>query len=217
MTDPPSGCVRGVVLAGGESLRFGAEDKALATFDGEPLVSHVVSTLRAATGVRPVLAAGTDAHAATLLETLPDLPTVPDADGFEGPLAGLLAAADTVSVPWIVVCGCDMPLVSSGAVRTLLDRATREADAVVVRDETGHPEPLFAAYRTAAVRRGRRELAPAAGPRSLLDGLSDVRAVGVADHPSLARAVTNVNTRDELRSLAESRPGESGGRRGDSR
>ena len=47
-----------VILAGGASRRFGGPDKALATLDGRPLVSHVIARLLAANGALFVLRAG---------------------------------------------------------------------------------------------------------------------------------------------------------------
>lgn len=193
----------GVVLAGGDSTRFGEKDKALANFEGEPLVSRAVSVLRQATGTLPILAARSDERAATLLEALPRLPTVSDDAMFEGPIAGLFAAAEAVSTPWIVVTGCDMPLVSEAAVRTLCDHADRGVDAVVPSD-AGHAEPLFGAYRTASIRDHRPDVSRTAGPQRLLDELPTVRTLRTDSHPELDRAVTNVNTRAELARLLDS-------------
>jgi molybdopterin-guanine dinucleotide biosynthesis protein A len=193
--------VRGVVLAGGKSTRFGDDDKALAPFDEEPLVSHVVSALYTATGTRPLLAARTDERAAKLLSVLPRLPTVVDDDKYDGPVAGLFASADAVSEPWVVVVGCDMPLVSRTAIRALLDETTPETAAVVACDDTGTPEPLLAAYRTKAVRQVQVERSRIESPRDVLDALSAVRLLHVDAHPELERAVTNVNTRDKLTAL----------------
>ena len=194
--------VRGVVLAGGESTRFGDDNKALAHFAGEPLIVRVVTALRGATGTYPLLAAKSDEGAAELLAVLPTLQTVSDDTDFEGPIAGLFAAAEAVSTPWIVVTGCDMPLVSELAVQTLLDHADADVDAVVPCEE-GHPEPLFGVYRTAAIRRHRSDISPTAGPQRLLEQLQRVRTLDTDSYPVLGRAVTNVNTKPELANLNE--------------
>ncbi|KAB1185482.1 MULTISPECIES: molybdenum cofactor guanylyltransferase [Haloferax] len=77
--------VCGVVLAGGDSTRFGDSDKALAQFAGKPLVSHVTSVLHAATGEPPILAARTDDRATMLSDVLPKLPSIPDAPESDSP------------------------------------------------------------------------------------------------------------------------------------
>ncbi|WP_411966001.1 molybdenum cofactor guanylyltransferase [Haloferax sp. YSMS24] len=202
MTGLSTGDVRGVVLAGGESTRFGEENKALAHFAGEPLIARVVSALRGTTGSAPLLAARSAERADELHSVLPPLPTISDDVDFEGPIAGLVAAAEAVSTPWIVVTGCDMPLVSEPAVQVLLDHATRDVDAVVP-DDSGHLEPLFGAYRTAAVRKYRSNVAPSAGPQRLLDELATVRTLSTDSYPVLGRAIKNVNTKAELETLTE--------------
>lgn len=192
---------RGVVLAGGQSTRFGDDDKALAPLDGEPLISHVVSALYTAVGTRPLLAARTDERAVNLLSVLPRLPTVVDDDRYDGPVAGLFAAAEAVSEPWFVAVGCDMPLVSRTAIRTLLSHTTPETEAVVACDDTGTPEPLLAAYRTTAVRQLYTERVQIERLHDVLDALSAVRLLYVDAHPIFERAVTNVNTQGELTAL----------------
>ncbi|SEP05642.1 molybdopterin-guanine dinucleotide biosynthesis protein A [Halogranum amylolyticum] len=195
------GRVRGVVLAGGQSTRFGDDDKALAPLDGEPLISHVVSALYTAVETRPLLAARTDERAVNLLSVLPRLPTVVDDDRYEGPVAGLFAAAEAVSEPWFVVVGCDMPLISRAAIRTLLSNTTSETGAVVACDDTEMPEPLLAAYRTTAVRQLQTNSVRIESLRDVLDALSEVRLLHVDAHPVFERAVTNVNTQNELTTL----------------
>ncbi|WP_416841327.1 molybdenum cofactor guanylyltransferase [Haloferax sp. DFSO52] len=194
--------VRGVVLAGGKSTRFGDQNKALARFDGDPLITHVVSTLRDVTGTAPMLAVSSSEHADDILELHPNVPSVSDDASFVGPIAGLFALAAEVRTPWVVVTGCDMPLVSQEAVLTLLDHATATVDAVVPT-AGGHREPLFAAYRTASIRACRPEIPHDAGPQRLLDVLPTVRSLRTDSWPELATAVTNVNTQAELAALTE--------------
>ncbi|OYQ24308.1 hypothetical protein CHU93_15835 [Sandarakinorhabdus cyanobacteriorum] len=70
----------GVVLAGGQSRRFGS-DKALAMLDGRPLIAHALAALA---GCDALAVAGRD---------WPGLPSLPDRPGPDlGPLAGLNAA-----------------------------------------------------------------------------------------------------------------------------
>jgi molybdopterin-guanine dinucleotide biosynthesis protein A len=115
--------VRGVVLAGGESRRFGDGSKALATLDGDPLIARVARAVREATGAPPTVAVRGPAGRRTLSTVLPDATFVEDAPGFEGPLAGVAGAARATTAPWLFVCGCDMPLLSAPAVEWLADHA----------------------------------------------------------------------------------------------
>jgi molybdopterin-guanine dinucleotide biosynthesis protein A len=83
-----------------------------------------------------------------------------------GPLGGLATGLSTMTVPWALVVGCDMPEIRRALVVFLLTR-TAGADAVipVVR---GYDEPLLALYH--------RRCAPAAD-RLLGAGVRPVRAL----------------------------------------
>ena len=188
------------MLAGGRSRRFADGRKALARLGGEPLITRVADALAAATGRPPVVAARTGRRAGLFAEVLPEPAFADDAPGFEGPLAGVVGAARAVEAPYLFVAGCDMPLLSPGAVRWQADHA-RRADAVAV--VSGVPQPTHALYRRAAVLRVARELPAAAGVRSLLAALPVVRRLPVAagTDVGLRRSLTNVNSRAELRAL----------------
>jgi len=195
------------VLAGGGSTRFAGGDKALATVGGEPIVTRVAAALRRATGRAPVVAVRSKGQRRSYRAVLPpDVEFVRDAAGFAGPLAGVVGAAGATTRPRLFVCACDMPLVSSAAVRWLLSRLDDEgADAVAVRLPDGTVEPLHAAYRRAAVLAARDRLAPDDGPRALVDAL-DARTVRLDDAPPdvpLSTSLSNVNTRADLAAARE--------------
>ncbi|WP_324757500.1 molybdenum cofactor guanylyltransferase [Haloarcula sp. GH36] len=186
----------GVVLAGGRSRRFDDGDKALATLDGDPLLVHVVRTLAAVTDAvvvncradqRPAFEtalADADLGVSFAVDDRPD----------EGPLAGLGRSLASVETEYAVVLACDMPLVPSASLGSLLERAADTETTVVPRTAGGF-EPTCAVYRvdraaTAAddaYDDGERSL------HALLERLSptvvDSEAVGLDD-----RALTSVDT-----------------------
>ncbi|WP_267640016.1 molybdenum cofactor guanylyltransferase [Haloarchaeobius amylolyticus] len=196
----------GVVLAGGDSTRFGQAEKATATVAGRAMVDHAVAAHHEATGHRVVVAGGSPAKCDRLAPAI-DAPVtfVTDPPGFGGPLAGLVAAARTVRTPTVVVSACDMPLVSPGPLRWLTrvwHRCPAAVDAVVPRDETGTSQPLLGLYDAAVL--ADPPVGGDASLREVLDALT-VQHVSPADEPagcSLARATTNVNTARELAALA---------------
>jgi molybdopterin-guanine dinucleotide biosynthesis protein A len=153
-----------------------------------------------------MLAVASDADGERLTRALElgtdDLGVVTDDPSLDGPLAGLLGAARRTGSPWLLVCGCDMPLVSAGALDVLLDRADDGVDAVVPIVD-GHDQPMLALYDPERV----LELAPelgGRGPRELLDRLDRVERVDATEvDASLASAVTNVNTRADLEAVRE--------------
>ncbi|WP_284012344.1 molybdenum cofactor guanylyltransferase [Halobaculum litoreum] len=194
-----------IVLAGGESRRFGARWKATATFDGDPLVARVVAAVSAAADRQPVVAVGTEEKRA-VVDPVVDGPVryTTDASWCDGPLAGIAGAlTPAVAADVLVCCGCDMPLVAPEAVAWLArELAARDVDAVVPRVD-GSVHPLHAAYDRAALAADVEDRPSDDRLRGLLERL-DTHVVTPSDAPSavpLARSTTNVNTPESLRSL----------------
>ncbi|WP_267643793.1 molybdenum cofactor guanylyltransferase [Haloarchaeobius amylolyticus] len=204
----------GVVLAGGDSTRFGPTPKATARLAGRPLVDRVTRRLWRVTGRAPVVAARSDEQR-ELVDAAVSVPVrfAPDADWCAGPLAGLAGSVDAVETDHLFVCGCDMPLLAPAAVtwqaRRLADSA---AEAVVPMDDEGYPQLLHAAYDRAALGDVFEDRPADDRLRLLLDRLSVERVgpAGVTARVSMARSTTNVNTRGELAALAAGEAGTRG-------
>lgn len=192
-----------VVLAGGGSERFGDRPKATARLDGRPLVGRVVTRLASVTDGRPVVAVGDHLKEATVEPAVPGAARYRyDVSWADGPLAGLAGALPAVDTDAVVLCGCDMPVVSPTAIRWLARERDGDADAVVPVVD-GARQPLHAVYDRAALRAYCRRKPTGGRLTALLDSLR-VRTVTPADAPEgvpLARSVTNVNTRTELAAL----------------
>lgn len=118
-------------------------DKALLIYDGEPQVRRVAGMLerlappgcvsvRAAQAADPVFSG---------------LRLLPDQDEGIGPLSGLLSAfREDPSCAWLVVA-VDMPFLSEGTLRQLLDSRDPDAYATAFRNpEIGQPEPVCTIY-----------------------------------------------------------------------
>jgi len=127
-----------IVLAGGKSSRMGTP-KALLLFDGEPLIVHVVTTLRRLFPEVVVVAApGQD---------LPSMPVtlVRDEVAYQGPVGGicygLRASGGNVSF----VTACDTAFLSSRLISHLLAQIPQHD--VVVPHWQGRLQPLHAVYR----------------------------------------------------------------------
>ena len=107
--------IRGLVLAGGKSSRFG-EDKALALYEGTPLLERAVSLLD---GVRlkPVVITrrGSDypfLRCTVLHDKLPGL----------GPLGGIYTAMTVFKSTAFLILTTDMPALTQAVLEELLDR-----------------------------------------------------------------------------------------------
>lgn len=133
-----------VVLAGGQSRRFGS-DKLAAPLAGTTLLDHLIATLPEAW---PVVVVGEPRATARDVEW-----TREDPPG-GGPLAGVEAGLDRVGTGLVAVVAGDMPYAAAGLV--VLAAALRDAGpetvAAVGTDDQGFANPLLAVYRAAAVR-----------------------------------------------------------------
>jgi molybdopterin-guanine dinucleotide biosynthesis protein A len=134
--------VAGVILAGGESSRFGT-NKALAPFGGVPLVEHA-SRLLSRLFAERLLVTNTPEEYRFL-----SWPTVGDSLRHRGPLAGIEAALRTISAPRALVVGCDMPLLDERLLRFLCGLQAEE-EVILPWPATG-PEPLCAVYHKRAL------------------------------------------------------------------
>jgi molybdenum cofactor guanylyltransferase len=188
------------VLAGGSGRRLGGA-KAVTPLGGRPLLAYPVDALRAA-GLDPVVVA----KPATDLPDL-DVPVVRDEDIVEHPAAGIVAALRALHRP-ILVCACDMPLVSPD-----LARFIASVDApLVVPQVAGRIQPLFARYSPPLLLALESALASERSLIALVERL-DPRIVGEEELERFgdpARLLTNVNTPEELaaaeRALADPGP-----------
>lgn len=116
----------GFVLAGGESSRMG-RDKALLPYQGTSLVEHIASAVREAAGNVKIIAN----------DKIPGC----------GPLGGLFTALSMTETDWNLVVACDMPGISPGPLRILLNRAEiSDRDCVAAKSSDGTLEPLCAVY-----------------------------------------------------------------------
>lgn len=139
--------ITGLILAGGLGRRMSDDgrgtNKALRLFDGEPMVSHVISRLSPQVD-HIVLNVNQDHENFGVF----NLPLISDeVSGFAGPLAGLHAGLQHAQTPWLLTCPCDSPFLP-------LDLATRLARAAESNDHdmavayTGsQAHPVFALVR----------------------------------------------------------------------
>lgn len=110
-----------VVLAGGLSRRMGGADKGLMEYQGRPLIEWALAVLSPQVDEMVISAnRNLDTYAAYGHRVLPD--TLPD---FPGPLAGVLAAMQTLAADWLLVAPCDTPHLPADLAARLLSAAQR--------------------------------------------------------------------------------------------
>ncbi|MCD5350401.1 molybdenum cofactor guanylyltransferase [Kineosporia mesophila] len=188
-----------VVLAGGSGERLGGVDKAALTRAGVTLLDGVLLATFAAE--RTVVVGERRPTVREVEWTREDPPGT-------GPLSGLLAGVEVLepAAPTLVgVFATDLTRLGAQDVHKLVDAllSVPRADAALFIDAEGHRQPLAAVYRTPALIRVLRELAPLEGrPMRAL-----VRELDVIEVPDLG-ASQDCDTPEQLARLDELDDGE---------
>lgn len=198
----------GIIVAGGESSRFGHEDKALASIDGVPMIRHVVDRVVPLVDeiVVNLRRDQRSAVSTALSDVARPIEFAIDHQAGGGPVAGLETVLDVVDDGDALVLPCDLPLIRTETLSALLDRLDDPvADApidCVLPLVGGYPEPLCGAYDLAGLRSAIDELGQS-NNRAVNDLLEHLRASTVPhdELPGTRRVYENVNTPEELQDV----------------
>jgi molybdopterin-guanine dinucleotide biosynthesis protein A len=189
-----------LVLAGGESKRFGS-DKALAQFRGEPLLGHVLRGLTALGFAQIALAAKEPQRYAAVAEEVEyvsasKIELLRDVRPFQTPLAGLAAGLHASRHELVFACAADMPFAADAALVDALFAAAQGHDAAVP-EAGGSLQPLCAVWRRDPCLKAAEELLAGPrppGPRAILAQIraakldwADIRPFLDADTPEALR------------------------------
>lgn len=139
--------IRGYVMAGGASSRFGS-DKALARLGGETMLARICRALDDATGNVSVVSSLTN-------YTGVDARMVPDRWPGEGPLGGIITAlqdarANDPRATHCLIVSCDMPFLTAEWLQFLCTHAATNVAQIVVPRSARTLEPLCACWRVGA-------------------------------------------------------------------
>ncbi len=129
--------ITGIILAGGKSSRFGS-NKALARFNGTPLIERVTSAL-GSVFKNLIIITNTPLEYSYL-----KIPLYQDIIKGMGPVGGIYTGLDVIEDDWAFFCACDMPFINEGLVRYIAG-LKGEFDAVVPKVDW-KIEPLHALY-----------------------------------------------------------------------
>jgi molybdopterin-guanine dinucleotide biosynthesis protein A len=181
-----------LVLAGGESRRFGS-DKALAPFRGATLLEAVLRGLSSLEFAQIAVVAKEPRKYAALAGAAE---LIADASPVQTPLAGLSAGLRAASHDVVFACAADMPFAADAALVDALTAALAGHDAVLP-EAGGSLQPLCAVWRRDACLSVAEELLRAprpVGPRAILQRVrwtrlpwSDLRPFLDADTPEALR------------------------------
>lgn len=176
----------GAVLCGGRSTRMG-QDKASLLLDGRPMSDWVAGSMKQA-GIESVVALGGKSSV--------NLPVIHDELKQQGPLHVLIKAIERLGD--IVVCPCDVPLVTPKLFREVMAVGAKSNEPVVLV-QSDQLQPLIGLYKESASEllaagfaRGER------GPKFVLEQ-SDFAVIEAS-----AEETQNINTPEQFGALVSS-------------
>jgi len=140
----------GVILAGGLARRMGGGDKCMRPLLGRPILDWITERAVPQTKCMIINANGDASRFQDY-----DLPVVADPiEGFQGPLAGILAAMDWGAsqhpdIKWIVSFPADAPFVPPDLVQRYLDAAEEQSADLASARSAGRSHPVCGLWSTA--------------------------------------------------------------------
>ncbi len=132
------------ILAGGSAKRFGSE-KALAEFQGRPLIAHMVDVARKLSS-EIMIVVSDETQEENLREVVSDVRIVVDPPSeIKSALAGALTAFEYTLTSHVLLLPVDTPLASTELLKMLISMSPGHG-AVVPSWPSGYVEPLHSVY-----------------------------------------------------------------------
>lgn len=141
---PPLNTVTVVILAGGMARRMGGEDKGLVTLNDRPLIEHVLTRITPQADAILI-----NANRNTERYSTYGYPVISDSlSNYQGPLAGFLAAMQSVKSDFIVTIPCDGPCLPADLVSRLYAAQQTAAAEIAVAHDGHRMQPVYALIST---------------------------------------------------------------------
>ena len=180
----------GVILAGGESTRMGA-DKSMLLLNGRPFIQHIAETMQQE--LDSVLISANDERTFQFL----NLPVIPDIIRGCGPMSGIHAVFAQTAAEKIFIAPCDMPLLNADTIRMVIDQS-QDVDAVVLRSSQ-KLQPLCGLYARSCV--SVLEQRMSRGQYSMMGLLENISTLIVSSTTNNDDELLNINTPQEYAEL----------------
>ncbi|MBI1977664.1 MAG: molybdenum cofactor guanylyltransferase [Candidatus Omnitrophica bacterium] len=181
--------VKGIVLAGGKSSRFG-EDKALARLGGVTLLERAIKLLRELNLEPVVITNGRRDY--SFLNCQIERDVIPD----QGPLGGLYTACQVLKGFSLLVLTCDMPCLTLDSLNVLLENHNPRHSVTLFGISRKRPQPFPGVYKSNLSGLILEKLK--AGQYSMQDFLkavSDVKVVRNSFDPTI---LININKEEDM-------------------
>ena len=187
--------ITGVILAGGRASRMGGQDKGLLDFSGQPLIEYVLQGLRPQLQHFVINANRNQQRYGEYGPVISD--SIAD---YAGPLAGMLAAMESLSTRYILTVPCDSPFLPADLVARLWQALTTQQASIAVAHDGKRLQPVFALVDTQLKPRLQNYLAAGDRKIDLWFEQNNMVAVDFSDQP---QAFININNAEELAQTAQ--------------
>lgn len=202
MTEAPR--IDALVLAGGRSSRMQATpeacnaiDKAHVMLGDEPLIAHVVRTMRSAIHTLYISTNGNpDVYRAIGVPVADARDPASEAIAFDGPLAGVLAGLCATQAEWLAVAPCDTPFLPKQWIQRLYAVASAQGARLAVASQGGVRQPVCMLVHVSL--RDGLQTALANGERKVGMWQRQCAALEVSFDDAPVESFMNINTPDEL-------------------
>lgn len=193
--------MRGALLAGGRGTRMGG-DKPLTELAGRPLFLYALDAFQAA-GLRTAIVAKPSNGLAAYEGTgHPPAELVEEPEEPVHPLLGIVTALESLGAP-VVVCACDMPLITPELLDWLGAQSGHEA---VVCRVGGYLQPLLGRYEPSLAGDLAAAVAAGASARTFIEDLGDrarvVEEDELARFGDVERLLADVDTPEAVERIA---------------
>jgi molybdenum cofactor guanylyltransferase len=186
--------VTAVILAGGRGRRMGGEDKGLIELNGKPLVAHVIDAIQPQVGSILINANRNQERYEKFA-----YPVFSDSLlNYQGPLAGFIAAMQTLETEDMLTLPCDGPLVPADLVERLYKARQAAGAEIAVAHDGKRLQPVYALIPKRLAESLQRYLD---GGDRKIDLWYAQHRVAHADFSDIPRTFININTMQERDSL----------------
>ena len=190
--------ITAIILAGGQGKRMGGKDKGLVKFCSHSLIQSVIKKI-----LPQVEHVMINANRNIAEYEAFGYPVIPDTiNNFQGPLAGFMAAMNSVTTDYIVCVPCDGPMLSDELVNRLASRLQEESADIAVAHDGRRMQPVYALISTHLKNSLEKYLL--SGERKI-DRWYANHKVTIVDFSDIPETFININTRQERDSLQSKR------------
>lgn len=185
--------ITGVILAGGQASRMNYQDKGLIKVAGQPMASWVKKAMN---GVVGEVIISCNRHFETYQQLTNQVIRDCQPEQFQGPLAGVLAAAKQANSDWIICIPTDTPLITEELLATWINDANLTTNPTSYLQVNNQGHYLHCLVKTADALLIENQLQQ--GKRKVMDWLKLIDAKPWQVPVNYQQQLININNPKEL-------------------